>query len=324
MESTGDLRAFVGSPDAERFASLRDAVDARSCRERYGADTIDGLMERWGHMPTCPACGSQDCAKDGKTPQGRARWRCRSCGKRFGGLSGTIFACRRLPLWKIVRIVELMCHDAQVRLVASVCRTSAPTAFLWRHKIFSTVDGWQEHVMLGGRVWTGGMYFDDTELLRGSGREARRRLSKDKICVVVAIDACKHALAIASENGKPTTKRINAALASHIRPGPTIVHDCEKAHDALVRDLQLVDERYKADTSDPDYLEHMALVNYLCSWIRRYVSRFPAMKSGNLQTYPSWWACLFRVRQDEDRWPVEERVVRHLALSEGSYLRKRS
>lgn len=64
----------------------------------------------------------------------------------------------------------------------------------------------------------------------------------------------KQALAIASENGKPFTKRINEALKEHIREGSAIVHDCEKAHSALVRDLRLVDERYKVVTTDPVYL----------------------------------------------------------------------
>lgn len=145
-----------------------------------------------------------------------------------------------------------------------------------------------------------------------------------KISIVVAIDASKHAMAVVSENGKPTTRRINVTLEGHIRPGPTILHDCEKAHNALVRDPHLVDERYKADVTDPDYLQHMALVNYLCSWIRRYVGRFPAMRSENPQTYLNWWVCLFRVHQDEGGWTVEERVVRHLALPEGENLRKRS
>ena len=99
-------------------------------------------------------------------------------------------------------------------------------------------------------------------------------------------------------------------------------HDCEKAHSALVRKLKLVDERYKANTADPVYLEQMGLVNHLCSWIRRYVERFACMKSGNLQAYLDWFVYLHRVHRDEEKWPVEERVVRHLALSDGIYLRE--
>jgi len=317
-----DLRSLVDGLSAAELDELRDAVASRLCREKYGADTIEGLLAKWGRRPLCPLCKGGDVRLDGTSDVGRSRFRCRSCGARFSALSGTIFANAKLPLHKIMRIVEVMCHNASLRLIETVCEVSHSTAFLWRHKVFSTVSGWQDKVVLSGRVWIDEMYFEDTRVGREPGAPRRRGLSKDKVCVVVAIDSYGQALAIVSENGKPSTKRINKALKRHIRRGSTIVHDCEKAHNALVRDLELVDERYKAVTTDPVYLEQMALVNHLCSWIRRYVERFACMRSENLQAYLDWFVYLHRVHRDEKRWPVEERVVRHLALSNGTYLRK--
>ena len=47
------------------------------------------------------------------------------------------------------------------------------------------------------------------------------------------------------------------------------------------------------------------------------------MKSENLQAYYlEWFNYLHRVYRDEKRWSVRERVVRHLALSSGTYLRR--
>ena len=124
-----------------------------------------------------------------------------------------------------MRIAEVMCHSASLRLMELVAEVSHGTAFLWRHKVFSTVDSWQEKVVFSGRVWIDAMYFNDTDLLHDLGRKPRRGLSKDLICVVVAIDAFKNVLAVVSEHGKPSTGRVNAALETHIRPGSTIVHD---------------------------------------------------------------------------------------------------
>ena len=323
MESGSlDLRSFVDGLSNGDLDELRDAVATRLCREKYGADTIEGLLAKWGHVPPCPSCGCPDAWLDGHTPAGRERYRCPACGARFSALTGTVFAGAKLPLHKIMGIVEVMCHNASLRLIEMVCGVSHNTAFLWRHKVFSTVSGWQGRVVLSGRVWIDEMYFADTRVERAEGKPRKKGLSKDKVCVVVAIDSYKQALAIASENGKPSTKRINGALKEHIRKGSTIVHDCEKAHNALVRDLELVDERYKAVVTDPVYLEQMALVNHLCAWIRRYVERFACMKSENLQAYLDWFVYLHRVHRDEEKWPVEERVVRHLALSNSTYLRK--
>lgn len=101
-----DLRFLFDGLDADGLDELRDAVASRLCREKYGADTIEGLLAKWGHEVRCP-----------------------SCGARFSLLSGTIFANSKLALHKIMKIVEIMC-----------C------------KVFSTLGGWQDCVMLSGRV----------------------------------------------------------------------------------------------------------------------------------------------------------------------------
>ena len=147
MESGSlDLRAFVDGLSHEDLDELRDAVATRLCREKYGADTIEGLLAKWGHVPLCPSCGSTGAWLDGHTPSGRRRYRCPACGERFSALTGTVFASAKLPLHKIMRIVEVMCHNASLRLIEMVCEVSHSSAFLWRHKVFSTVSGWQGKV----------------------------------------------------------------------------------------------------------------------------------------------------------------------------------
>ena len=71
-----------------------------------------------------------------------------------------------------------MCHNASLRLIELTCGVSHPTAHLWRHKVFSTIDSWQEKVMLSGRVWIDEMYFNDTDLLHDLGRKPKRGLRR--------------------------------------------------------------------------------------------------------------------------------------------------
>ncbi|MRX79818.1 hypothetical protein [Enorma shizhengliae] len=54
-------------------------------------------------------------------------------------------------------------------------------------------------------------------------------------------------------------------MKPHVAKGATLVHDKERAHNVLVRELELEDETYKVDVRDPVYLEQMSLVNNLCS-----------------------------------------------------------
>jgi len=319
MVAVNPYRGIVSSLDADEFDALCSAVAERKCRSLVGAGTLDEAVELWRPHPPCPSCAFPDCARDGKTPAGHQRWRCPACGTAFSALTGTVleFGKKELPVWE--RFITCMCYNAPIDLVAEVCEIGHKTAFEWRHRVFATVDGYQDRLVLGGRVWIDELYLTDSDVVRGADFVQKRGLSKNKICVAVAIDAFKNAVAVVCGHGKPSSKRIKEALLSHIAPGSVIVHDMERSHPSLVKAAKCTDEAYKADVTDPAYLEAMGLVNNLCSWLRRYLFRFPGMKKANLQPYLNWFVYLFRVRRDEEKWPKTARVLRHLLMSDSYY-----
>lgn len=61
------------------------------------------------------------------------------------------------------------------------------------------------------------------------------------------------------------------------------------------------------------------MVNGLCAWVKRFIWRYVGMKPENLQAYLDWYACLFRVKRQDEKWPKVERAVRHLVMSDASY-----
>lgn len=120
-------------------------------------------------------------------------------------------------------------------------------------------------------------------------------------------------------HGKPSSKRIKDALLGHIEEGSVIVHGMERSHKSLVKAAKCTDEAYKADVKDPVYLEGMQTAGSLCSWIKGFLWRYPGMKIKNLQSYLNWFACLFRVKRDEDEWPKTERAIRHLLMADAHF-----
>lgn len=319
MVAANPYEGMVSSLDDGDFDALCNAVAARKCRSLIGVGTLDEAAELWRPHPACPFCGFPDCARDGKTPAGRQRWRCPACGKPFSALTGTVleYGKKPLPTWE--RFTTCMCYNAPLDLIAEICEVTHKTAFEWRHRVFATVDGYQDRLVLGGRVWIDELYLTDSDIVRGTDFVQKRGLSKNKICIAVAIDAFKNAVVVICGHGKPSSKRIKDALLSHIAPGSVVVHDKEKSHKALVKAAKCTDESYRADTEDPAYLEAMELVNNLCSWLRRYLFRFPGMKKENLQSYLNWFVYLFRVKRDEEKWPKTERVLRHLLITDSRY-----
>ena len=319
MVAVNPYRDTVSSLNAVDFDALCSAIAERKCRNLIGAGTFDEAIELWNPHPACPTCAFPDCARDGRTPAGHQRWRCPACGTAFSALSATVleYGKKELPTWE--RFITCMCYNAPIDLAAEVCGISHRTAYEWRHRVFATIDGYQDRLVLSGHVWIDELYLADSDIVRSAEFTQKRGLSKNKICIAVAIDAFKNAVVETCGHGKPSSKRINDALLAHIAPGSVIIHDKERSHRALVKAAKCTDEAYKADIADPAYLEAMKLVNNLCSWLRRYLFRFPGMKKANLQSYLNWFVYLFRVRRDEEKWSKTARVLRHLLISNSHF-----
>ena len=316
--SDGAFRAFVDAMDAGDFELLRRAVEARACRDKIGCGTLDEAASEFRPDPSCPSCG-RAARRDGATPAGHRRFRCPACGRHFSALTGTVFENCKKDLATWVRFIEQMKWGAPLDGIAETCGISHQTAFEWRHRVFATVDGYQDRLVLRDRVWIDETYVNDTDLSHGYGEARKRGLSGRLLCVAVAIDVHKNAVAVVCGHGKPSSRRVLDALSGHVAEGSVVVHDMERAHGALVRERGCTSEAYRADVRDPVYLERMALVNNLCSWVKRYLWRYIGMDPANLQSYLNWYVYLFRVRQAKGRWPETARVVRHLMMTDATY-----
>lgn len=323
MSVENSFTDLVFSLSDKDFELLQDAVAVRRNREKYGVSNFEELAVKYNRVPTCPICGSDNAVSFGYSPEGLPRYRCSECGKHYTLLSNTIFHSTNKTFDTWALYLTLMTFNVPLEMAEEVCGMSRPTAMLWRQKVFATVDGYQEHLYLKDRVWIDETYIFDSTLLHDDNFKQKRGLSKNLICIVVAIDVHKNTYAVICGHGKPSATRIYKALKDHIVKGSTIVHDGEKAHNMLIEKLELISEAYKADTKDKNYLENMALINNMCSWLKRYIYRFIGMRMDNLQSYLNWFVYLFRVKGAADHWPKMERILRHLVLTDIQYKRKR-
>ena len=113
------------------------------------------------------------------------------------------------------------------------------------------------------------------------------------------------------------------ALKSHIMPGSLIIHDGDLSHYWLIEMFGCRSQIYKANSKDPYYLKHIALINNMCSWLKRYIWRFIGMDIHNLQSYLNWFIYLQRCcKRDDEKWPKTTRILLHLVLTNARYTRK--
>ena len=313
---------FVFSLDKEQFSDLKKAVETRIDKQRYGVTSFEEAAVLYERKPVCPKCGSVVCHEDGQTPAGHKRYRCDDCDSSYTLLSDSIFNSAKLSFHKLMGYIGLMSFNVPLEMCCEVLDISANTAELWRKKIFETVNGYQEHLKLYGTVWIDETYMNDYSILHDQFSKRKRGLSKDKICIVTAIDSYKNMVAIISGHGKPSSKRIKDALKSHITQGCHIIHDGDSSHNALIKETGSTSEVYKSDTKDPEYIKHMALINNMHGWLKRYLWRFIGMDVVNLQSYLNWFIYLQRCKRDNELWPKTSRILRHLVLTHARFTRK--
>ena len=110
-------------------------------------------------------------------------------------------------------------------------------------------------------------------------------------------------------HGKPSSKRIYEALKDHIKEGSIVIHDGDNSHNCLIEKLNLNSIVYKANAKDENYLKNMALINNMCSWLKRYIWRFIGMEVDNLQSYLNWLIYLQRCKKDDETWPKTIRIL---------------
>lgn len=219
MTRANPYEGFVSPLDAGEFRSLSSAVSERECRERYGFGTFAEAAAIYRPNPPCPRCGLPDPGRDGFTDSGLQRFECRSCGCRFNSLTGTVLehSKKDMPTW--VGFVNVMRFNVPLDAAAELCGITHQTAFEWRHRIFATVDGYQDKIVLRDTFWLDETYVNDTDLSHGYGEARKRGLSKQKVCIAVAIDVHKNPVAVVIGHGKPSSRRMEEGMLPRYRAG---------------------------------------------------------------------------------------------------------
>lgn len=313
---------YVFSLSKKDFNKLIDAINKRMDEDKFGYTTFEDAAIYYGRKPVCPKCGSTSNYLDGNSSAVHKRYRCKDCGMSFTLLSNSIFNSAKIPLHKLTKYIELMSFNVPLELMSEVLDISSNTAELWRKKIFNTVNNYQDHLVLSDTIWIDETYIEDYEIEAISKGKHLRGLSRSKMCIVVAIDNHKNMVAKIAGHGKPSSKRILVALKPHIKEGSHIIHDGDHSHYKLIQELNCSEELYKANTKDELYIEKMSLINNMCSWLKRYLRRFLGMDINNLQSYLNWFIYLQRVKAEDDKWPKNNRILRHLLLSDVKFTRK--
>ena len=100
----------------------------------------------------CPFCGSKRFAKIGYDANGIRRYKC-SCGKKFKPTTGTIFDSRKIPISEWIEYCLNIFRYISLNADSWNNRNAISTSKYWLEKLFLTLDGYQDNIVLSDTVW---------------------------------------------------------------------------------------------------------------------------------------------------------------------------
>lgn len=234
----------------------------------------------------CHHCTSTSFIKYGYR-NGLRVFKCKECNKKFTNLTNTIFDSKKIP---ISEWIEYLLHLFEFHSIVTTSRdnrNSSSTGHYWLEKVFLTLKNCQKNIILKNNIYLDEMFFPviKSKIVTKNGKKLRG-ISKNKICVAVAMDDDNLFIKV-----EPTSKPSDAStwntLGKVIQPGSHLIHDKERSHGILIRNLNLTSEVYDtiytkglSDTENP-----LDPINNIHSLIKRFMKQHGGYNRDNLQDW---------------------------------------
>jgi hypothetical protein len=187
----------------------------------------------------CPFCGSEEFKKNGYTNSGVQRYKC-NCNKTFLPTTGTIFDEHKLSISEWMEYCLNLFRHVSITADSWNNKNAFTTSRYWLQKLFLTLEDVQNNIVLGDTVWLDETYYrvrsEDVE--HNDDGSKPRGISKNQIRIGVATDK-QNTVFLVEGTGKPSQKKTYETFKDHIEANSTLIHDKEKAHKKLVKELAL-------------------------------------------------------------------------------------
>ena len=268
------------------------------------------------HPNICKFCSSDQIVKCGKGANNIQRYKCKCCGKRFNTLTNTIFDGKKISISQWIDFLLYIFEFHTIKSTARDSKISSSTGHYWLKKVFKVLENIQDNTVLEGNIYLDEIFFPviKSKTIKKDGKKLRG-ISRNRIAVAVALDDFNHILIIVENTSKPSDKSTWNALGNHIKPKSHLIHDAEKSHGILIRELELSEEVYKTDYTKKldDQTNPLRRINHLHSLIRKFMNAHGGYDRDNLQDWMNLIA--FILSEPINRY---EKVVKFIEMAVNS------
>ena len=291
-------------------------------RHRAVGDSGEAAMVNSYPPVKCPYCGSEKFKKSGRTGSGVQRYMC-ACDKTFLPTTGTIFDEHKISISEWMGYCLNLFRHVSITADSWSNKNTFKTSRYWLQKLFLTLEGLQNSIILSGTVWLDETYYSvrSENIVRNANGNELRGVSRNQICIGVATDK-RQTVFLAEGTGRPSQKRTFEAFRSHIMQGSTLIHDEESAHKKLVSKLSLKSIAYNSKDLKglPDEENPLNPANRAHAILKKFLNSHSGFDRDVIQGYLDFFA--FVTNPPDDMLKKVELVVK-LAFQNPKTLRYR-
>jgi len=293
-----------------------------AARHRVVGDSGEAAMVNSYPPAKCPFCGSLKFKKNGRTGNDVQRYMC-ACGKTFLPTTGTIFDEHKISISEWMEYCLNLFRHVSITADSWSNKNTFNTSRYWLQKLFLTLEGVQDSIILSETVWLDETYYSvrSENIVRDANDNKLRGVSRNQICIGVATDK-RQTIFLAEGTGRPSQKRTLETFFSHIAQGSTLIHDEESAHKKLVSKLSLesVVHASKSLKGLPDDENPLNPVNRAHAILKKFLNAHSGFDRDDIQGYLDFFA--FVTNPPNDLLKKVELVVK-LAFQNPKTLRYR-
>ena len=289
-KTTGSRRKTPWT-DSSNATGLQKFIDRHNQENYYDKHPLVRDSDEWEFLnlmeaERCPYCGKEDISHFGYTASHIRRFRCGSCHRTFTVLTGTVFDSHKIPISEWIEFCLAIFREQSFTSTSKTNKNSYTTTRYWIEKLIMAVSGIQDGIILHGTV-----YIDETyiaRIKRDLGRKEdgslERGLGRNQICIGIGKDS-EHVICFAEGVAKPSAVRTVATFQDHIEHGSHLIHDGDKSHVRLIRELGLTDEAYTTYyTSQLDDKDNpLDPINSECASLKRFLRSHSGFSRDSLQ-----------------------------------------
>lgn len=242
-----DTRASFTYKEDSLLTTLIDNTAKQWYQEKHRSISSDEVNFINDIKPnSCPYCNSYKFIIHNHRKDGIVRYRCKRCNKTFNPLTNTLFDSHKIAISEWVEYLYHLLSYESVMVSTYSNRNDKNTGYYWLKKVFISLDNIQDDVLLEDKI-----YLDETylavmpkDVIYKDGKKLRG-ISRNKICIMTAVDNHGNLLIKSNGKGKPSRLRISEAFNNHIKEGSILIHDGENSHKGIIEKYHLLEEIHK-------------------------------------------------------------------------------